>query len=330
LRQFKALLGTLDPVGMPLATATLSGEQADDPQYVPAWERLVATIGRPDFLTVGDCKLASLGNCAHIHRGGGLYLAPRPMTGQTPAELQAWVLDPPAPLEPIRLPDQAESEPPVGQGFEVAVTCTWQNPDTSATVTWTERRLIVQSTAHAERQRAGLQARLVKAHTALTALNARPASAPADLEQRAQAILKRYQVSDFLSLSFREQVTRQSARRAADRPTVRRRPLRRAAGRFAPPLPSGHRTFNRLAGWRVYVAMRPLRLSLGAVSAIGKNGNRNMAPSAQGDYWRYPLRDEPHPRPLGSLTGVDAHRVCCPTRLGRHRRNAQRAICQQS
>ena len=40
LRQFKALLGTLDPVGLPLATATLSGEQADDPQYLPAWERL--------------------------------------------------------------------------------------------------------------------------------------------------------------------------------------------------------------------------------------------------------------------------------------------------
>ena len=76
LRQFKVLLGTLDPVGMPLATATLSGEQADDPQYVPAWERLMATIGRPDFLTVGDCKLASLSNCAHIHNRGGFYLAP--------------------------------------------------------------------------------------------------------------------------------------------------------------------------------------------------------------------------------------------------------------
>ena len=35
LRQFKAVLGTLDPVGLPLATATVSGEQADDPHYVP-------------------------------------------------------------------------------------------------------------------------------------------------------------------------------------------------------------------------------------------------------------------------------------------------------
>ena len=72
LRQFKALLGTLDPVGLPLATATLSGEQSDDPQYLPAWERLVATIGRADFLLVGDCKLASLANRARTHHGGGL------------------------------------------------------------------------------------------------------------------------------------------------------------------------------------------------------------------------------------------------------------------
>ncbi len=268
LRQFKALLGTLDPVGVPLATVTLSGEQADDPQYVPAWERLVATIGRPDFLTVGDCKLASLSNCAHIHSGGGFYLAPRPMTGQTPAELQAWVLDPPAPLEPIRLPDQAESDPPVGQGFEVAVTCTWQNPDTPATVTWTERRLIVQSTAHAERQRLGLQARLTKAQTALTALNAKPASDRADLAQRAQAILKRSHVSDFLSLSFREQVKRVTRYVGRGRPGPHR-PTQTVESRTwtvrVYRRPAAIELFNRLAGWRVYVTNAPAtRLSLAA------------------------------------------------------------------
>jgi hypothetical protein len=35
LRQCKARLGTWDPVGLPLATATLSGEEADDPQSLP-------------------------------------------------------------------------------------------------------------------------------------------------------------------------------------------------------------------------------------------------------------------------------------------------------
>ena len=113
LRQFKVRLGTLDPVGLPLATATLSGEQADDPQYLPAWERLVATIGQPDFLVVGDCKLASLETRARIQQGGGFYLTPLPMTGQTPAELQAWVCHPPAAPQAIRLPGQLAHEPPV-------------------------------------------------------------------------------------------------------------------------------------------------------------------------------------------------------------------------
>jgi transposase len=143
LRQFKEVLGTLDPVGVPLATAAVSGEQADDPQYVPVWKRLVAVIGHADFLIVGDCKLASLANRAQIHDGDGFYLAPLPLTGNTPTELEAWVLKPPSEPRAIRLPDQPRSEPPVGQGFEVEVECAWQNPDTSETVTWTERRLVL-------------------------------------------------------------------------------------------------------------------------------------------------------------------------------------------
>jgi transposase len=149
LRQFKALWGTLDPVGVPLATATLSGEQADDPQYFPAWERLGATIGQPDFLLVGDCQLASLATRARIHQGGGFYLTPLPMTGQTPAEVQAWVLQPPEPPHAIRLPGQAAHEPPVGQGFAVEVSCRWHDPDTHTVVPWTERRVVVQSAAPA-------------------------------------------------------------------------------------------------------------------------------------------------------------------------------------
>jgi transposase len=269
LRQFKAVLGTLDPVGVPLATAVVSGEQADDPQYVPTWQRLVAVIGHPDFLTVGDCKLASLANRAQIHAGDGFYLTPLPMTGNTPAELAAWVLKPPSTPRAIRLPDQARSEPPVGQGFEVKGECVWHKPDTSDTVTWTERRLILQSAAHAQRQQAGLQDRLTKAETALRAL--KPAHEQADLEKRAQALLTRYDVADYLDVGYTEHVERQTRYLGGGRPgpnrptqtfethtwTVKSTRRRAAINRF-----------NRLAGWRVYVTNTPARrLSLaGAVN----------------------------------------------------------------
>jgi transposase len=115
-----------------------------------------------------------------------------------------------------------------------------------------------------------LRERLKKAHTALAALNAKPATDRAELEQRTQAILTRYRVADYLSVSFRERVTRQTCyvgrgRPGPNRPThtletrtwtvaVRRRPAAIALS-------------ERLAGWRVYVTNTPAqRLSLaGAV-----------------------------------------------------------------
>jgi transposase len=92
LRQFKEVLATLDPGGIPLYSATVGGQCADDPLYLPAWRQMVTIIGHPDFLTVGDCKLASLENRAQIQSGHGYYLAPLPLTGETPDDLQRWVL----------------------------------------------------------------------------------------------------------------------------------------------------------------------------------------------------------------------------------------------
>jgi len=270
LRQFKEALGTLDPVGLPLATATLSGEQADDPNYIPVWERLVATLGRPDFLTVADCKLASLANRAYIQSHGGFYLTPLPMTGTTPEELRQWVLRPPVRVRKIRLADQAATDAPVGQGFSLTVTCAWTDPDTQASVTWEERRLVVQSEAHAQRQRLGLHERLEKAEHALRALNAKRSTEREALAARAQAILERHQVSAYLSLTFQEHVAQHTRYVGPGRPgpkrvieTVETHTWSAQTRRR----PAQIREFEALAGWRIYVTNAPAkRLSLsGAV-----------------------------------------------------------------
>ena len=125
LRQFKEVLSTLDPVGIPLCSATVAGHCADDPLYLPLWQRMVAVIGRADFLVVGDCKLASLANRAQIQQGGGYYLAPLPMTGDAPDDLRRWVLQPPVPPTDLYLPEVAER---IGQGFEVVVAQIWTPP----------------------------------------------------------------------------------------------------------------------------------------------------------------------------------------------------------
>lgn len=59
LLPFKQALGTLERAGVPLLTATLEGNQADDPLYVPAWREMLKTIGHADFLFVADSKAAA-------------------------------------------------------------------------------------------------------------------------------------------------------------------------------------------------------------------------------------------------------------------------------
>lgn len=61
LLQYRQLLGTLDPSGMPLVSTTLTGNGADDPLYFPAWQQLVKIIGHSDFLYVADVDCIELG-----------------------------------------------------------------------------------------------------------------------------------------------------------------------------------------------------------------------------------------------------------------------------
>lgn len=252
LRQFKEILGTLDPVGIPLCSATVAGHCADDPLYLPVWQRLVKVIGHSAFLTVGDCKMASLATRAQIHAGGGCYLAPLPMTGHTPDALRDWVLAPPVPAVTIRLPGRVE---PVGMGFEVAVAQTW-TAETGEGVTWQERTLVVRSDKVAHRQQQGLAARLARAEAALGKLKPGPTTDLTTLTAQSHAILKRYDVSDYFQVTW----------------TAHTRETRHylTRGRHGPNSPStmvvttqwqvtvlrvheAVEEFNRLAGWRLYV-----------------------------------------------------------------------------
>lgn len=262
LRQFKEVLGTLDPAGVPLCSATVGGQRADDPLYLPAWRQMVKTIGHADFLVVGDCKMASLETRAQIQKGEGYYLAPLPLTGDTPADLRRWVLTPPTPPVDIFLPKAPDGEPPVGQGFEVGVSRRWMDEPTGETVTWDERVLVLQSAKLAQRQQRGLTERLARAERALNTLKAGPDADSSTLTAAAEALLKRHQVQDYLQVTWTPHTTQT------------KRYLKR--GRHGPDSPfelvetttwtltltrktEAIETFNQLAGWRLYVTNAPAR-----------------------------------------------------------------------
>ena len=75
LRQFKVLMATLDPLGLPLLTQRVAGNSRDDGGYVPAYEEAIKSTGT-DLMVIGDSKLSALATRAHLHSGGSRYITP--------------------------------------------------------------------------------------------------------------------------------------------------------------------------------------------------------------------------------------------------------------
>jgi transposase len=89
--QLKVMMGSLAPLGMPLATDVVSGERADDGLYIPILERVRIGLQTPGLLFVGDCKMSALDTRAYLVRHQDLYLSPLPLTGTTAEAMDAWV-----------------------------------------------------------------------------------------------------------------------------------------------------------------------------------------------------------------------------------------------
>ena len=206
LLQYRQMLATLEPLGMPLIGATLAGNGADDPLYFPTWERLASVIGHKDFLFLADCKASSWSNRAQIDREGGIYCFPLAMTGHRPLLLLDWVTNPPTTVTEIICPDAEPSEKPVGQGFELPLGSLWFDKETQRWHRWSERWLVVQSYALAHRQIKGLEQRLLNAEKALAKLVAKPEDDPVVLQTKVAEILKRYRVTNYIISEVKKKI----------------------------------------------------------------------------------------------------------------------------
>jgi transposase len=264
LRQYRQLLGTLDPAGIPLVSSTLAGNGADDPLYVPTWHKLVSVIGHKQFVYIADCKAASQGNRAQIDAAGGTYCFPLPETGHYPNVLRNWVLHPPSPLQEIRLPDSPVEEPSIGVGFEMELGQLWQDPDTKQRYRWSERYLVVRSHALQQRQLQGLHQRLHRAEQALAKVAAHPHQDCCELINQVQTILKRHRVSEFFAFEVQPQlITRYRGR---GRPSAKDTTRQITEQQFTLQFQRQEFAISQaeaLVGWRIYVTNAPVeRLAL--------------------------------------------------------------------
>jgi len=257
LLQFKQGLATLDPAGVPILSETFAGNRADDPCYLPAWRRMVQTIGKPEFLFIADCKAASCETRAAIDHERGYYLFPLPMTGDTPRRVKELVLNPGQTIQEIVLEPKENQDDVrvVGKGFVVNEQMEVQL-ENGAVHQWQERWMVSCSEAHAQRQRKSFQNRLDKAQSKLSKLKPKAKDTAGSFRIKAEKILQASGVEDYFSLEVNDSITERKKYLGKGRPgpktpfeMVRIRSLALVVHRNEEAIDQ----FRLLAGWRIFV-----------------------------------------------------------------------------
>jgi len=211
--QIKVMMGSLDPLGMPLSTDVLSGERADDGLYIPIIERIRSGLHKTGLLFVGDCKMSALDTRASLARHQDWYLSPLPLTGATAEAMDAWITvgvtkGEAGELTQIWRTNDRGHEVLAAEGYEFERPC--RAPGSA--MVWNERVLVVRSPMHATQQVAGLATRLRHAETQLAALTPprgrgkRQITDEATLVGAINRVLTEHRVDGLLSVAWEKQV----------------------------------------------------------------------------------------------------------------------------
>ena len=269
--QYKLMLASLDPLGLTLAVDVVSGDRADDPLYLPCYQRVKQVIPESGVLVVGDSKMSAMSTRAAIAAGEDFYLTPLAYLKDEPGlldELLAPWLEREDEMEHIFLPEDGPDPDPklaIGHGFEISrpreVEVDGQD------VVWTERLLVVRSYQYEQTIKQGLHRRLEKAEKALKALTPVRSRGKRQIEDEAsllaaiQRIEERYRVAGLFDCHYEQEVSERQVRAYGDQPARTERQVRfqltveRDAEAIA--------TAEFQAGWRIYATNAPAeRLSL--------------------------------------------------------------------
>lgn len=176
--QFKMMLAGLDPLGLPLAVDIVSGNVADDPLYVPIYQRMKAVVKQKGVLVVGDSKMSAVSTRGEIVVGDDYYLTPL-----------AWLKDEPELLDELlkvwqeegseeshiflpqdRPEDGRDPDPKLAIAYGFEVSRLQEIMVNTETIVWQERLLVIRSHSYTQTMHKGLHRRLDKAEAALKKL----------------------------------------------------------------------------------------------------------------------------------------------------------------
>ena len=263
--QYKLMLASLDPLGLTLAVDVVSGERADDPLYLPCYQRVKQMLSENGVLVVGDSKMSAFSTRTAIAAGADFYLTPLAHLKDEPElleELLAPWVEQEEEMERIFLTEDGPDPDPklaIGHGFEVSRTQEAEVDDQN--VTWTERLLVVRSHQYEQTIKKGLHRRLQKAEKALKALTPARSRGKRQIEDEAsllaaiQRIEERYRVAGLFDYSYEQEVSERQVRAYGDQPARTERQVRFQLMVDRNPEAIAEAEFR--AGWRIYATNAP-------------------------------------------------------------------------
>jgi len=275
--QFKMMLASLDPLGLAIVVDIVPGNTADDPLYVPIYQRVKKVITEKGVLVVGDSKMSAIGARGEVVNGGDYYLMPL-----------AWLKDEPELLDELlrdwqegeeeainiflphasRMPeDGSEPDPQLAIAYGFEVSRSRESVVNGKTIVWTERLLVIRSHSYTKTIQKGLHRRLDKAEAALKKLTPPRARGKSQIKDEAtllsviEQIEKKYRVQGFFNCTYECQVEERHIGAYKSKPARIERKVRYQLSVVRNQEAISDAEFK--AGWRIYATNAPeKRLSL--------------------------------------------------------------------
>ena len=267
--QFKLMLASLDQLGLPLVCDVEPGNRADDPLYIPSYQRAKEMLEQEGVLVVGDSKMNALQTLATMVAGRDHYLTPlgekQEETAQMSELIAAWQRGKGEETRvylPEDIPSDGSAPDPelaIAYGFERERERSDQVDGQE--IRWTERLLVIRSYSYIQTMQAGLHRRLDKAEEALRNLTPPRQRGKRQIEDEAsllssiERIEKKYRVHGLFDLSYEREVEEHHKRAYGGKPARTERKVRYqlTVTRNAEAIVAAE--FR--AGWRIYVTNAP-------------------------------------------------------------------------
>jgi transposase len=266
--QFKLMLASLDPLGLPLAVDVEPGSRADDPLYIPSYQRAKTILGRDGLLVVGDSKMSALLTRATMEAGRDSYLTPLADQKDAPELLDQlladWVerqAEATAIFRPEDRPDDdSEPDPKLAVACGCEVTRTQSATVDGTEVRWEERLLVIRSYSYMASMLAGLRRRLDKAEAALIALTPARGRGKKQMEEETtlraaiDQVEKKYRVQGLFHYDIQQEVKERQVRAYNGNPARVERTVRYQL--TVRRNQSAIDTAEMASGWRIYATNR--------------------------------------------------------------------------